>query len=378
MNEIDNILGLKDDKEVKEVLKPKLDLYNIAEAEDYFKKVKNGTLEQGLGLNSESLDAHFRYKKGNFVIIHGIDNVGKSSLCWWKLAAYNMIHGIKTVFYCTENKERQVIKNMMQYRCGKQFHELNELQLKELKNWFSTNFKIIRINEDYTLDNVLDQIGEVASKYDIDNAMIDPYNALAMPSKVNGHDYHLECVNKIKKHNRTSTLSTWINCHPNTEAYRNIEREKNSLLYGHAKAPTKGHIDGGAKFAAKADEFLTYHRYTEHEQLWKYTQIFVRKTKDTETGGQNTPITRPVTCKMNTNGCGFSFDLMKTPIEAEAINDAVWTDPLIKYYSFGEPKQEQQIIESHNRNDIFKKVDSNFEIPKASETDWSARDSAPF
>jgi len=232
----------------------------------------------------------------------------------------------------------------------------------------------------------------VQYKYGIHNAMIDPYNALSVPKGVNGHDYHLECCNAIKKHNRVNNLSTWINCHPNTEAYRNIDRDKDSVFVGHIKPPTKGHIDGGAKFSAKADEFLTYHRYTEHGSTWMYTQIFVRKVKDTETGGKPTPMNKPVTCKMNANGCGFSFDPQQTPIGLELIGYSDWVDPMQGYYSYGDVPIEQtemkikhkpkisieQIEHNHRSGEVFKQTSNNFELPNPEQGNYNPKGNAPF
>ena len=48
----------------------------------------------------------------------------------------------------------------------------------------------------------------------------------------------------------------------------------------------------------KADDFLTIHRLTQDKEQWMWSQIHVRKIKETETGGCCTPFEEPIKIKM--------------------------------------------------------------------------------
>ena len=342
----------------KEDIKPQVDLYDINEAKEYFTHIKNGTLPMGTPLQVPPLDTHFRYKQGNFVVVHGLDNVGKSTLCWWLCVLANVHNGVKPLLYCTENREQQVAKSIIQMRTGMPLEALNDLQYKKAHEWFRNNFGILRTNEDITLPEFLDVTGEACDKHGYGMVLGDPYNAFDMPDNANGHEYHLKCCNLIKKYCRESKVSMYLNVHPNTAAYRNIHRD--GIFKGMVKPPTKGDIDGGAKFPAKADEYLTIHRYTEHPDLWMETAIYVRKVKDTETGGKVTSMDKPVLLRLNRNTIGFMYDSCQVGMEAENREGQNFIDPMQEHYLFNdEPKQRE--IKPMQELQKFPVADNNFE-----------------
>jgi len=56
--------------------------------------------------------------------------------------------------------------------------------------------------------------------------------------------------------------------------------------------------------SAKAMDFITLHRVTNHPTDWMWTEIYARKIKDTDLGGQVTPADKPFKMKM-VNKVGF-------------------------------------------------------------------------
>jgi hypothetical protein len=94
------------------------------------------------------------------------------------------------------------------------------------------------------------------------------------------------------------------------------ERHEHS---GYRMPPGKQQSEGGQPFANRCDDFITLHRFTDHPILWKYTQIFTRKVKDTETGGRISFADQPVMMEYN-NGLGFvcnGVNPLKNKIQAE-------------------------------------------------------------
>ena len=369
--------GINNLLEGKEVIKP-TGLYNIEDAEQYFNDVKNGTLKMGTALQVPPLDEYLRYKQGNFVVVHGLDNVGKSSLCWWLAVLANVHAGVKPLLYCTENREQQVAKAVIQYRTGMTLKQMNDLQYKKAIAWFKENFGILKTNEDLNINEFLDSAGEESSKHGYNMILGDPYNSFSVPSGVNGHEYHLECCNMIKKHCRITNNSIYMNIHPNTAAYRNIHRD--GIFKGLVKPPTKGDIDGGAKFPAKADEYITLHRYTEHPSLWMETAIYVRKVKDTETGGKVTPMNKPVLLRLNRTGTGFVYDKHQISMETEDRTAITLVDPMENYYLFNQSKEVKQTEIKPNEikpinNEVFKQSRvSDFEAEGKQEIELEPRE----
>jgi hypothetical protein len=359
-------------------------LFDKNDSEDYMHKVRTNTLEQGEKTGIPPLDDHFRFKQGNLVICHGIDNVGKSSVLWYLMMLANVNCGWKPLLYCTENREPQVAKSIMQFRCGKKLTDLTQIQYNSLKDWFWSSFGIIKTDEDMDILRFLDICNNLCAKHGYNAVLGDPYNAYAVPSNANDHKYHLECANNIKKFNRETKVTTFFNCHPNTNAYRNIHKE--GKFKGHIKPPNKGDVDGGAKFPSKADDYMTIHRYTEHATEWRDTAISIRKIKDTETGGKVTPMNKPILIRMNPNGCGFLYDQYQIGLEDDDKSSQKFIDPMAGKLFFDEikgeqleskpivkPKQKKQ--EQYHQNNVFKGYEISDEWmsgdKKKNDTDWS-------
>ena len=62
--------------------------------------------------------------------------------------------------------------------------------------------------------------------------------------------------------------------------------------------------EGGGKWINRCDDFITVHRYTQSETEWMYTEVHVKKVKETETGGRPTFLNNPVKFLLN-NGTQF-------------------------------------------------------------------------
>jgi hypothetical protein len=74
---------------------------------------------------------------------------------------------------------------------------------------------------------------------------------------------------------------------------------------GMVMPPGKADTEGGGKFGNRADDFLTIHRHTQHAEDWKWTEIHVRKVKETETGGRQTFMDEPFKMRMIPDQTGF-------------------------------------------------------------------------
>jgi hypothetical protein len=78
--------------------------------------------------------------------------------------------------------------------------------------------------------------------------------------------------------------------------------------------PQKADVEGGGKFANRADDFLTIHRYTNHPTESHVTHIHVRKVKDNQTGGRPTIVDDPVKLKTIKGYFGLFDEEGRSPI----------------------------------------------------------------
>ncbi len=313
----------------------------LAKPEDYdgyLQQVIDGTLPMGLTTGSPALDEHFLLKEGNFVMVNGTDNVGKTKFIWYLQLLSAMYHGWHGIIFASENTLGSFMRAMIQFYWGKQLprssnYSMNETEYKIAKDFVESHFVQIKAQEDlYNYKDILNMIKKVKNKHPkYNHAMIDPYNSLKIDlsgfSKLNTHEYHYEALSELKAYGHQNKFGWFINHHAVTAAARAKDGEKKYPL-----APNKADTEGGVKTANKADDFLTIHRITQHPTDWMITEVHVRKIKETETGGRPTSLDQPVKFEMYRGGTAFleRLEMGGTPV-----------DPVQAWHNKNQPTQQR-------------------------------------
>lgn len=263
----------------------------------YLQQVRDGTLQMGLSTGSPELDRHFLLKSGNFVMVNGIDNVGKSEFVWWIELIAAMYHGWKGVIFSSENTLGAFMRRMIQMFWGKPLrgdYAMNQKEFEFAKEFIEKHFLLIKAQEDlYNYKDIINLVKIALADGEYQYGMIDPYNSLKIDltgfSKLNTHEYHYEALSELKSFGQQNNFGWFVNHHAVTSALRLKDAEKKYQV-----APRKEDTEQGGKVANKADDFLTIHRVTQHPTEWMITEVHVRKIKDTETGGRPTSIDMPI------------------------------------------------------------------------------------
>lgn len=276
---------------------------------NYLKEWRLGTFKKGLSTGLDTLDNYFLFKRGNFNVYNGFDNVGKSTTLWYFCLLSSLYHGWKWIIYSAENRNGSVIKRLIEFYCGEKIHLLKEMQYENAYNFIKSKFTIINNEQMYNYKDILTITEKLLLKNKYDGLLLDPYNALKIDlsdnSKLSTHEYHYEAASEMQMFAKKRDICVYLNCHVITGAMRL------------KTAPMKADTEGGGKFANKADDFVTIHRETQDPENWMCTQLHVRKIKEIETGGGYTPLDVPFILKMKINNCGFT--------------DIYGNDPIVKW-----------------------------------------------
>lgn len=270
--------------------------------QDRIKQAREGKIPQGLKSGYDLIDYHFRYKQGNLVIMNGHDNVGKSFIVWYLMTIASVKHGWKWIMFCAENVSSDIRTQIVEFTCGKLAKFIDEETFIKKLDWAYDHFEIIEIADDKEDLETYDMIESIAqslisrSPGKFNGVLFDPYNALEidmskMDRRLSTHDYHYSCSNKMRRFKKKNNVAVWVNMHAVSEALRKIDKE------GYPLPPGKADTEGGGKFANKADEFITWHRYVQDSERALTTEMHVRKIKDTKTGGKCTDLNNPVKLK---------------------------------------------------------------------------------
>ena len=278
---------------------------NEEEIMEYINQVMDGTLEIGLDTGISELDEHFRFKRGNFVIVNGTDNVGKSTVIWYLMLLASLRHDWRWAVLANENKTGYVRRKLIEFYTNTPLQELkyNKPLFDKANQFIKEHFTIIKSEEMYSPTDVMAMMKKLMRVHLYDGLLIDPYNSLKIDlmdsSKLSTHEYHYEVASMLRSFGKNNNISIYLNCHVVTMSARQKD------THGNPAPPLKADTEGGVKFANKADEFLTIHRKVHSEDEWMINQIHVRKVKEIETGGRPTSLNSPVLIKMLPGNCGY-------------------------------------------------------------------------
>jgi len=275
-------------------------------------KIRTGNVERGLGIGVEEFDQRLLFKRGQFNMGIGHDNVGKTDLIMWYYVCLSKLHGIKHCIFSSENKPYSLLRKIFNFWTGKRIDRdfvNNEASYFRYLEEIKEHFSFIRTDQRYSASEIID----IIKHQNCDTGLIDPFNSL----KSNGGNKHEEDY-EVCADIRTMCLQTNKTVYVMAHIASQFARMTYPLEHeykGHLVHPEKSYVEGGQKFANRADDFLSIHRMTQHPDLWNVTELHVRKVKETETGGSVTYKDEPIKLKM-VDRCKFEIN-GKDPLQNE-------------------------------------------------------------
>lgn len=298
--------------------------YQDKELESYF----DGSMTKGLGIDCD-LDNNLVFKRGQFNLVLGNDNVGKTFWVLWYLTMLSVKRGLTWTIYASENEVWSVKQKIMSFFSNDNIKNLEEKEYYQAKSWMDGHFNFVDTRKNYTIPQLL----KVLEGTNSDGFLIDPYNSLSREKGFNSHEYDYEMANLVRLFCRSQNKTIYINMHPVTEASRN--KHNSGDFKGQQAPPQKSHAEGGQKWPNRCDDFLILHRYF-IEGMKTKTLLYVDKVKETETGGDRTNFEEPLVFEFE--NYGFSIN---------------GKNPLLN--TFVKPVQT-----SYDTNGGFENIDSNF------------------
>lgn len=285
-------------------------LINLENQLDKLNKVRTGKIKEGLGLGIKAIDEHLRFKPGNFNVILGHANVGKTTVVLYLMLLYSLKHNIRWLVFSAENEPYTLIKKLIEFMEAKPINLVKADAYQERVSFISNNFKFIEPEALYTYKDILELAKAVKDAWDYQGFMLDPYNSLmkdrSLLKGISSHEYDYEVTSSFRIFCKSNNISMWLNTHAATEALRK-KHSKEEFYAGHPIPPMASDVEGGGKFVNRADDFLVIHRYTQHHSEWMFSHIHVRKVKDIDTGGRPTSLDDPIRLRSIKNNVGFEI-----------------------------------------------------------------------
>ena len=277
----------------------------------HLNKVRKGEIREGYKLGIPELDEYFRFKKGNFNVILGQANVGKTSVGLFLMLLYSIRHDIRWIVFSSENEPYSLIRKLIEYLLAEPINKQSEEAYQYGVQVIQKYFKFISPEKLYTYKDLI-RLGEsYKAAWDNQAMLIDPYNSLIkqgeMTKNIGGHVDDYQAMSELRPYSKRNEISLWLNTHANTGAIRMTHNQGHEYS-GYPIPPNAGDVEGGAKFVNRADDFLVVHRYTQSPSDWNQTHIHIRKVKEVESGGRPTPLDQPIRLKSMINNVGFEIE----------------------------------------------------------------------
>ena len=284
-------------------------LSNMDKDLDFIQKLRRGEVEIGKETGYRELDEYFRFKEGKFNVIMGRANVGKSYIVWFLMALANRLHGWKWIVFSGENESFSIRQELVKFISGQKIEDISDWELEKLMQLVDDNFKIIKVDDLITAEELLMLSEELMKTGEYKGMMIDPYNHLKIPSRfsANSYNYHYETISRFKQWSGEKNCTIFLNTHVGTIGARKLHTDGD--FKGHPTVPEKFDIENGVMFDNKADDFIVVHRYTQMPERANITEIHVKKVKEIWSGGKPTALGVPVEMVLaRNNGFGSFYD----------------------------------------------------------------------
>ena len=220
----------------------------------------NGS-SRGETTHFNKIDEHWRWKRGELTLMHGIGNHGKSTMIYQLALIKAVKEGCRFGVFSPENMpEEEFYKDLIHAYIGKStenFHD-NQMSLEELKRgmaFINEHFYLIYPQDEApTPDYINTRFRELLIKHKIDGCIIDPYNQLDNDvMKFGGRDdqYLSKYLTNCKRFAIEMNLFYIIIAHPKG----NLQK-----INGNYECPDVYNLSGGAMWNNKIDNILVTHR----------------------------------------------------------------------------------------------------------------------
>lgn len=285
----------------------------IVNSSNIFKKlldIKHGRVKEGLKIGIPDIDEYLRYKQGNFNLLIGHANVGKTTVILYLFVIWALKHKKRFLIWSSENTPQSIQRKIVEFKMRKPITQAEDAEIEDALKWSDSHFKIIDVEELYTYGELLQEAREIKDAWDYDAILIDPYNSLIkdkqLYKEVGGHEYDYQVSTEFRLFAKKNNITVFLNAHGVTEALRRLH-PKGHEYEGLPMPLNMASVEGGGKWGNRCDDLICIHRYTSHPTDWVFSNLYILKIKEMETGGRCTPFDEPIKLRMEKNNIGFTF-----------------------------------------------------------------------
>lgn len=285
---------------------------------------------QGETTHFKLIDEHFKWKRGELTLMHGIMNQGKSTMIMQLCLMKAIFDNYKYAFFSPEQDPpddfyddliHMYVGQSTQHGYTNQMTEAEYIKgMDFIKDHF---FYVYPENESPTPEYINDRFIELIKKHKIDGCVIDPYNQLDNDIKKSGgrEDLYLSAfLSKQKRLAQTYQIFMIIISHPKGSLSKNGN--------GDYERPNIYDLSGGAMWSNKCDNVLcTYRPYYTSDYERRDVQFVSQKIKKQKLCGT------PGTVELIFKRGSMRYSEMDGQTElSNPLDQKKSADPLVSFY----------------------------------------------
>ncbi len=227
------------------------------------------------------VDEYFRWKKGDINLFIGYANWGKTLFALQLMLTKSIWDGWKWAIFCPENYPAiDFYDDLVEMYVGKWLNKMTEDEYVNACKFINEHIFYVYPENEHDIVSIHEKFKYLILKKGVDGVMIDPFNQLDKNQKAyERDDQYLSTVLKdIKRFALINNVCYNIVTHPKNPIYQNEKQLPIVKVYD---------IAGGAMWANKCDQIISYHRPRFHEDANSGdVQIHILKLKRKRTGGK--------------------------------------------------------------------------------------------
>lgn len=217
-------------------------------------------VEKGVSTGWPSLDSNFLVKPGEFTVVTGIPNSGKSNFIDDLCVHLAKLHGWSFAMFSPENQPiEDHISRIAEKYTWKPFAEgptqrMSHQELCEANEWISDHFHWIlpEDDSDWSIDQILERCQALVTRHGVRGLVIDPWNEIEHSSTTESETMYISrALKKIRQFGRRVGVHIFIVVHP-----KMLQKDSS----GNYPVPTLYDCAGSAHWRNKADNGLVVWR----------------------------------------------------------------------------------------------------------------------
>jgi replicative DNA helicase len=131
-------------------------LIDLNKTYSHLDKIRSGEIKEGLKLGFPKIDDYLRFKPGNFNVVLGHANVGKTTVILYLMLLYTKKQKLRWLIFSSENEPHSIIRKLVEFIEQKPLNKISDKQYKEHLSYINENFKIIDTNQLYTYRKLIE------------------------------------------------------------------------------------------------------------------------------------------------------------------------------------------------------------------------------